>query len=165
MIPELTPNAMLSCGINGTSGFSESALFTRKRLWEPYQRLLDMETNSSVLKSALPSLDEIRRRTLQPGWDGFSALQVGEEAYSYAYSFLETLASSIPVPSLSAEPDGHITLEWYKSPRQILSVSISPEGELHYAALLGPNRSYGTEVYLGETPKIIFNLIQRVLQV
>jgi hypothetical protein len=165
MIPELTTNIIMNWGMNGTLGISESALFTRQSLLEPYYRLLDTEAYSSVLKSALPSLDEIRRMTLQPGWDGYSAMPVSEEAYSYAYSFLETLSSNIPAPSVSAEPDGHITLEWYKSPRRILSVSISPDGELHYAALLGPNRSYGTEVYLGVTPGAILNLLRRILQV
>jgi len=42
-------------------------------------------------------------------------------------------------------------------------VSVSPEGDLHYAALLGPNKAYGTELFFGEVPKAILDLIARVM--
>jgi hypothetical protein len=41
-------------------------------------------------------------------------------------------------------------------------VSITPEGDLHYAALIGPNKAYGTEVFFGEVPAGILDLIRRV---
>ena len=66
-------------------------------------------------------------------------------------------------PSVGAEPDGQITFEWYQSQRRILSVSVSQEGDLHYAALLGYSRRYGTEPFFGEIPADILKLVHRAV--
>jgi len=84
-------------------------------------------------------------------------------AYVLAQQFLDALPFGTPPPSFGAEPDGHITMEWHHSVRRTLSVSVSPEGELHYAAILGSNKTYGTEVFYGEAPKKIVDLIFEVL--
>jgi hypothetical protein len=41
-------------------------------------------------------------------------------------------------------------------------VSIDSSGLLHYAALVGPEREYGTKVFVDSIPQVILNLIQRV---
>jgi len=41
--------------------------------------------------------------------------------------FLELLPPGFPQPSVCGEPDGHISLEWYRNPRRIVSVSIGPD--------------------------------------
>ena len=66
------------------------------------------------------------------------------------------------MPSIGAEPDGQITVEWYRSPQRTLSVSISPDGELHYAALLGSAKTCGTEPFTGAVPNVVADLIHRV---
>lgn len=38
---------------------------------------------------------------------------------------------------------------------------VSPEGDLHYAALLGSSKVYGTEPFFGETPSRILELIRQ----
>lgn len=73
-----------------------------------------------------------------------------------------SLPIGFPAPSIGAEPDGHLTLEWHRSPRRTLSLSVSPDDELHYAGLFGPSRVYGTEAYFGEVPKSVLHLIRRV---
>jgi hypothetical protein len=70
-----------------------------------------------------------------------------------------------PNPSVGAEPDGHLTFEWHRSSRRTLSISVSPEGKLHYAALLDSSKAYGTESFLGTVPKIILDLIHRVCSI
>ena len=74
-----------------------------------------------------------------PNWDAYAAAP-GEEAFFLAYRFLEPLPLGAPAPSVGAEADGHVTLEWHRSPRRTLSVSVSAQGDLHYAARLGPSR-------------------------
>lgn len=105
-----------------------------------------------------PDLEECR----EPNWDGYGAQPVGDQTYHLAHEFLKALPLGIPVPSLGAEPDGHVTAEWYQSPQRTLSVSISPEGELHFAALLGSAKTYGTESFIGAVPKVLVDLIHRV---
>ena len=95
-------------------------------------------------------------------WDGYGAQAVREETYHLAHQVLAALPLSTPLPSIGAEPDGHITVEWYRSPQRTLSVSISSDGELHFAALLGSAKTYGTEPFTGAMPKIVADLIHRV---
>lgn len=108
-------------------------------------------------------LKQVFEECKQANWDGYGAMPVSEGTYKLAYEFLGILPLVIPSPSLGAEPDGHISLEWYRSPLQMLSVSISPEGELHYAALIGTSKQYGTEPFQGEAPKPIVDLVNRVM--
>jgi hypothetical protein len=95
----------------------------------------------------------------EPNWDGYGAQAVREETYHLAHQFLTALSLSTPVPSIGAEPDGHITVEWYRSPQRILSVNISPEGNLYFAALLESDKTFGTEPFVGDVPKVISHLI------
>ena len=95
-------------------------------------------------------------------WDGYGAAPVARETFMQAYDFMEALPLGTTAPSVGAEPDGNLTLEWYRSPSRILSVSISPEGELNYAALLGHRKTYGTEPFWGEVPGIILDIIRKV---
>jgi|SRR5215472_1021924 len=97
----------------------------------------------------------------EPNWDGYGAQAVCEETYDLAHQFLAALSLSTPAPSISAEPDRHITVEWYRSPQRTLSVIISPDGELHYAALLGVERICGTEMFRGRMPEVLRDLIAR----
>ncbi len=107
-------------------------------------------------------LSRVFEECREPNWDGFSAQPVSDETYHLAVEFLKALRFGTPAPSIGAEPDGHLTVEWYRSPQRTLSVSISPHGELHFAALLGLAKAYGTEPFIGEVPKFICDLIDQV---
>jgi hypothetical protein len=95
-------------------------------------------------------------------WDGYGALPVSQETYLLAEHFLKALPLGTKNPTIGAEPDGHLTLEWYNSPRKLLSLSISPEGMLHYAALFGSSKSYGSEPFASKIPDNIMALIRKV---
>jgi hypothetical protein len=116
-----------------------------------------------MAKGVFDELCSVADECHSPNWDGYGALPITDETYRLAFRFLEVLPPGTPAPSVGAEPDGHITLEWYSSPTRTLSVSVSPEGELHYAALIGPAKAYGTELFLGASPKVIVDLIHRVM--
>ena len=42
-------------------------------------------------------------------------------------------------------------------------MSISPDGDLHFAALLGSAKTCGTEPLTGAVPKVVADLIHRVM--
>jgi hypothetical protein len=111
-----------------------------------------------VFEELLKTFEECR----EPNWDGYGAQAVREETYHLAHQFLAALSLSTPVPSIGAEPDGYITMEWHRTVQQTLSVSISPDGELHYAALLGSAKTCGREPFTGAVPKVVADLIHRV---
>jgi len=109
--------------------------------------------------------DELRavwEECREPNWDGYEALPVSPAALRNSRLFLGSLPLGVPPPSIGAEPDGALTLEWHCSARRTLSVSLSAGDELHFAALFGPNRVYGTEAFVGEVPEPILDLIRRV---
>ncbi|MEC4851879.1 MAG: hypothetical protein SAJ12_12775, partial [Jaaginema sp. PMC 1079.18] len=95
-------------------------------------------------------------------WDGYNALPIQEKTFQNAWTVIEALPLTTPLPSLGVEPDGHITLEWYRHPRWLFSVSVSPENYLYYAALFGENSIHGTELFQGEISTIILILIEQV---
>ena len=97
-----------------------------------------------------------------PDWDGYNAFAVQEKTLFNARWFIESLPLGISLPSIGAEPDGHLTLEWYSNPRCLLSVSISPEGMLYYAALLGGRDERGSEHFWTDVPQSILELIKEV---
>ena len=114
------------------------------------------------LGEAFNELCEVAEDSACPNWDGYGAEPVSNDVYGFAYRFLEALPLGTPAPSVGAEPDGQLTLEWYKAPRRTLSVSVSGEGDLHYAALIGLSKAYGTEPFLGDVPSTITALIKRL---
>lgn len=107
-------------------------------------------------------LQNIAEQCREENWDGYGAAPVTAETCYQACRFMDSLPFNIPPPTVGAEPDGHLTLEWYQSPLRTLSISISPDGELYYAALLGAGKQFGSEPFFGEPPANIINLINRI---
>lgn len=107
-------------------------------------------------------LDEVQQECSEPGWDGYHAEAVAPETHYLAGEFLKALPIGIPAPSISADPDGQIALEWYISPRKTVSVSVSPDGDLHFSALNGSSSTFGTEPFFGKAPRSILDVIQRL---
>lgn len=156
MIIEMATSFMLATGCLRSRGSSDSALYVIDQAEKGRRHLQNSFTGG---KEAFEELCDVVEQCREPNWDGYSALPVRDETYRAAYRFLESLPLGTPVPTIGAEPDGHITFEWYTSPKRLLSVSVSPEGELHYAALTGFGKTYGTELFLGEPPRILLSLI------
>lgn len=114
-------------------------------------------------KGVFGELSAVYTECRQPNWDGYGALPVLPGTYSNARSFLDSLSLELPAPSVGAEPDGHLTLEWYSARRKTLSVSIAPDGNLHYAAIIGPTTRYGTEP-IGLPRSVIQDLVHQVMK-
>lgn len=115
--------------------------------------------------SKQPAIDELLTiwtecRTLD--WDGYDAFPVKAETLNYAYAFIQALPLGFPLPSVSAEPDGHLAFDWFHAPHWTISVSVSPEGVLYYAALLGNSDPRGSEPFVSEIPERLLNLIKEV---
>lgn len=143
-----------------TSGLSGVAEYMARGCEKGWMRL--RESNSLGLGNAERELAVVEEECGSPNWDGYGAAPVGKDAISAAHRFMWVLPLGIPAPSVGAEPDGNVTFEWHRSARRTLSVSVTSDGELHYAALIGPGRAYGTELFFGEIPRAVMDLIRRV---
>src|SRR5205085_486204 len=87
-----------------------------------------------TVQTTLRDLMEVYTECSQPNWDGYNAFPVTEGTVQQARRVLESFPPEIPAPSFGAEPHGLMTMEWYCSPRQSLSVGVDGEAKLYYAA-------------------------------
>jgi len=120
------------------------------------------EMGRSILghREALEELWDVWNDCRQPNWDGFEAVAVEQETYAATYALIDSLPLGFPRPSIGAEPDGQLTLEWHKSPRRTLSVSVDSNGYLHYAGLFGSNKRYGTLTFFSTAPDELIQLVR-----
>jgi hypothetical protein len=163
MIIAMAASAFISIGTVSTYGASDAARYVADQIGSGRERLHQSYSLGLLQRGVFDDLCRVADECNQPNWDGYGAAPVATETYQLAYRFLEALPLGTPAPTVGAEPDGHLTLEWHRSPRRTLSVSITPDGELHYAALLpGPSRDYGTRPFIGDVPARILELIHEV---
>lgn len=143
-----------------TPGFSTEA----QRIAEATRKQQRDLRNSATLgiQSAFDELDSVWDECKHADWDGYGAHAVDQDTMCNVYRLLESLPLGSPIPTIGAEPDGELTLEWHHSPRRTLSVSVTEDGYLHYAGLFGPNRVNGTSAFFGDVPHNILQLIDRV---
>jgi hypothetical protein len=85
------------------------------------------------------------------------------QSAEYAAKFIQALPTTVPVPDVSADPDGEVDLLWQMEPMRTISVSVGPNGRLTYAALIGTAQIYGTEWLSDEIPQPILDSLTRVL--
>src|SRR5438552_1162348 len=123
---------------------------------------LQSQSLGGPTRKSMVSLVDTLLDCLHPDWDGYSALPVRPETYQNARRFLECLGGVSPQPSISPEPDGEISFEWYRAPRLRFSVSIGPDATLSYAGMFGTSSVHGTETFLDEVPVGILNQLDRL---
>ena len=111
-------------------------------------------------QEALDELAEIWNECQSPGWDGYDAVPIEQDTLRDAYMLIESLPLGFPRPSIGAEPDGQLTLAWRTLPRRVLSISVDPDGFLHYAGLFGLSRRYGTLAFFSTAPRELLELVR-----
>ena len=119
------------------------------RASEPSQELDDARI------ALLKTLQETWQRCQQPNWDGEGAQAISTETHEVARRLLESLPRDMPLPSISAEPDGQLNFEWYQAPRRLLSASINSGGTLYWAALIGSEDPRGSCQFVDQFPQTL----------
>ncbi len=87
---------------------------------------------------------------------------IEEDVMETALRLIQSLPLGTPLPSVTGEPDGHINLEWYRSPRRLLTISVAPYGRLHWAALIGTEDPRGSCQFVNRVPKTLLYYISRI---
>lgn len=160
MISEISLVAIQSG--EAASGASDTARYVETVQRQGRKSLRESATIESDLHRIRAELNEVIDECEKPDWDGYNAEPVKRGAVLNSFRFAEVIPLGLPVPSIAADPDGDVTFEWYKNPDWTLSVSVDENANLHYAALLGPGRAYGTEPFVGILPSRILDLIYQV---
>jgi hypothetical protein len=163
VIIEMAASALISIGTARTGGFGEAARYVEQQAIEGRRRFQESHYLGigTVFDELCRTFDDCRT----PNWDGYGAEPVLDETYRWAYRFLEALPLGTRPPSVGVEPDGHLTFEWYRTPSRLLSVSVSPDGMIYYAALLGSSKRSGTEPFSGDVPAEILQIIHKLFPV
>lgn len=162
MITEKKGTFPISPGALASRGSSETARFVDEQAGLGRRQLEESITFGLRFKGVYEALYTVYAECQKPNWDGYGAEPVAAETYRLAYRLLESLPLGTPPPSVGAEADGHLTLEWYRSTSRVLSVSVSPEGMIYYAALVGTSKRSGTEAFQGEVPEDVIRIVQRL---
>jgi hypothetical protein len=112
-------------------------------------------------------LQDLRRIFIEysvPNWDGEGALPVSKDAYHEAESFVKSLPINLnlPLPEISPDNDGEISLEWYRDNRHVFVVTVSGKNSIAYAGLFGINKTHGTEYFSDSLPLIVLTSLNRL---
>jgi hypothetical protein len=146
--------------ISGYAG--EIADFVAEQRKISRELLQESNTLGFTAKGTFQQLEEIFDECFFEGWDGERAKQISVEVLQCAIRFLDSFPLGIEAPEVGAEPDGAITLEWYRSPNKVISISINPDGWMYYAALIGTSKRHGADYAL---MGISDDLVEMILKV
>lgn len=127
-----------------------------------FARLNDTVTLSRA--EAIDAVESAWRESVSKGRIDEKESAVLDEVFETATRFINSLPLGFPQPEVVAEPDGHINLEWYRSPRRIVSVSVAPRNRLHWAALIGTESPRGNACFIERIPDSILDQIRRVFE-
>lgn len=133
---------------------------------DPARRLLEMQeeirehlltsyTVRDARERLLDELHELSREASRKGWDGYGAEPLSADAYDFAKMFIKALPTTAPLPEVSADPDGEVSLDWSFGSRRALTVSVGPTGRCTFAWMLGQRSNRGTDWIEDEIPASI----------
>jgi len=91
----------------------------------------------------ISSICELEAECSEPDWDGYKAEPISPRAILSAKEFVKVLPNDMPMPEVSVEPDGSISLDWIKSTHCLFSVSIGTADRLAFAWMDGTDRGHG----------------------
>ena len=146
--------------VSGSS--SDIAYFVAQQRENSYVLLQESNVLGLIAKGAFRKLDKVFEECSSDGWDGANAKPVLVETLQNAKAFLKSFPLGIEPPDVGAEPDGAITLEWYKSPGKVISISINPGGWLYFAAIIGAKKRHGVDFALCDVSEDLLDLISQV---
>lgn len=150
-----------SISFSDAIGFSPDFETLKKCYENVIREFRNTETLGRRIDQALKDLQGLYEECSEENWDGYNARPLFEGAYYEARRLFKMLPSSLSVPNeITPEPDGSISLEWYRGKRMLFSISLSGKNELVYAGLFGPNKVHGTEYFGSSIPKKVIENIQ-----
>jgi hypothetical protein len=119
------------------------------------EHLLTSYTVGDARERLLGDLDSLCLEASRQDWDGYGAEPLNRDAYGFAKAFIKALPTTSPLPELSADPDGEVSLDWSFGKRRALTVSVGSTGRCTFAWLYGQRSNRGTDWIEDEIPASI----------
>lgn len=108
--------------------------------------------------------EELILDTAEEDWDGYGSKPINRDAVENAKGVLLALPKDIPIPSLSADTDGEVCIDWMTSSRaRIVSASVNAQGEIAWAAMCNEEKDHGL-TSIEEFNLMVLPWIRRVLK-
>jgi hypothetical protein len=82
-------------------------------------------------------LISVCREASYPDWDGEGSSAVSLVTVQIVRDFVDTLSNEYRYLTIVPENDGHVSMEWYKDKQHLLSISVSLDRTMYWAALIG----------------------------
>jgi len=163
----ITPSAGYP-GLRARGRGSTAVSFEAEQVDNATERVERQRESSQALfgkKAAkIDQLWALARECADENWDGTGAAAIEIGAVLRTEGFLRALPDRVPLPELAVEPDGAVSLDWIRSPRRLVSVSVGRGSRLAFAWLDGTNRGHAVERFDGETvPGPILERIEAVV--
>lgn len=102
-----------------------------------------------LVTALIAQLWALARECATENWDGDGAASVNPAAVIRAERFLRLLPDEVPVPEISPDPDGDISLDWKIGDFQ-LTMSIGASDSVPYAWLCDAESGHAVALFIGE---------------
>ena len=144
----------------GSVGFSKDSTSLAEKLEKEIRSRWEDVSMGYPLEETKEAVIRLFTESSQPDWDGYGASPVTSGALAEALKLIELLPrASVPMPEVSAHPNGEIGLEWRTARRMVFIVSVGGKQKINYAGLFGDEKINGS-AYFGESlpSRVIENL-------
>ena len=153
------------CPIPGTAVSRESQVLTRSLAAAQAQYDRSVALNGPKL-ALLSNLAALMDEHGQPNWDGEGAAPLSPQAARQVMALIRVLPDHLPLPELTPEVDGCISLDWIATRHRSLSVSVDATGSLPMAWIENGDRGHGVVHFDGTcVPRALLRTIADIMGV
>lgn len=90
-------------------------------------------------------------RSLDSGWDGYSAVPVSDAAVKQAKAFLKLIPTPVPIPKVTLSSEGEIAFYW-KNGNSYSEIGLDGDGTYYYFAEINGKRLGSDQLKIGAHP-------------
>ncbi len=127
------------------------------------RRAVDEQPDSPLTIWVREAERELEAAIEQAKEEELELVPASRERASRLINALAEVPGTPPLPVISIDPDGEVSLSWQRGARLVFSISVGADGTLSYAGLFGSNEAYGKEALEQKLPKQVADGLGRLL--
>jgi hypothetical protein len=152
----------LDVSFSSTSGASDLNAFIRDANKVALTHFRESFTNKTPKDLLSEEILHVFGNCRRNNWDGYGARPISGASFIEVQKFVG-LIDSLPMPDVTAHPDGEMALDWYGSGGDVFSISFGEAGRVSYAGRFEEgNVIHGREKSGSLDVEFIEKLIRRV---
>ena len=145
------------------SAVSREAAAVRRNASSVVERAEDSFALFGPKNLALSELSILASECRGPDWDGYGAEGLDPGALRLAREIIRSLPDDVPMPSLSIESDGCVSMDWMPSRVRTFTLTAGRTDRLPYAWVEGTDRGHAVAKFMdGQLPPRILQEIKRI---